>query len=276
MKILFNIIISLGVLFTACSSGITETDIIYIKGSDTMLGLTSDLAEIYMKENPGVSIRIEGGGTAEGIKSLIKNEIDICTASRNLKPEEAKLLADYYGSLGMVFLIAKDGLSIYLNPGNNINNLSLQQLKQIYTGEIKNWKNIGGKDARIIPVTRNPNSGTYFFFKEHILDGEEYTDDKIVKSTTGEIINFVAENENAIGYGGMGYQGNVIHSKIEGVEPNSENIRNDTYPITRYLHFFTTKIPGGKVKSFIDWVLSPAGQSVIRKSGYIPLWENKL
>lgn len=276
MKILFNIIISLGVLFTACSSGITGTDIIYIKGSDTMLGLTSDLAEIYMKENPGVSIRIEGGGTAEGIKSLIKNEIDICTASRNLKPEEAKLLADYYGSLGMVFLIAKDGLSIYLNPGNNINNLSLQQLKQIYTGEIKNWKNIGGKDARIIPVTRNPNSGTYFFFKEHILDGEEYTDDKIVKSTTGEIINFVAENENAIGYGGMGYQGNVIHSKIEGVEPNSENIRNDTYPITRYLHFFTTKIPGGKVKSFIDWVLSPAGQSVIRKSGYIPLWENKL
>jgi len=276
MKILFNIIISLGMLFTACSSGITETDIIYIKGSDTMLGLTSDLAEIYMKENPGVSIRIEGGGTAEGIKSLIKNEIDICTASRNLKPEEAKLLADYYGSLGMVFLIAKDGLSIYLNPGNNINNLSLQQLKQIYTGEIKNWKNIGGKDARIIPVTRNPNSGTYFFFKEHILDGEEYTADKIIKSTTGEIINFVAENENAIGYGGMGYQGNVIHSKIEGVEPNSENIRNDTYPITRYLHFFTTKIPGGKVKSFIDWVLSPAGQSVIRKSGYIPLWENKL
>ena len=276
MKILINIIISLGILFTACSSGITETDIIYIKGSDTMLGLTSDLAEIYMKENPGVSIRIEGGGTAEGIKSLIKNEIDICTASRNLKPEEAKLLADYYGSLGMVFLIAKDGLSIYLNPGNNINNLSLQQLKQIYTGEIKNWKNIGGKDARIIPVTRNPNSGTYFFFKEHILDGKEYTDDKIVKSTTGEIINFVAENENAIGYGGMGYQGNVIHSKIEGVEPNSENIRNDTYPITRYLHFFTTKIPGGKVKSFIDWVLSPAGQSVIRKSGYIPLWENKL
>lgn len=263
-------------LFTACSSGITGTDIIYIKGSDTMLGLTSDLAEIYMKENPGVSIRIEGGGTAEGIKSLIKNEIDICTASRNLKPEEAKLLADYYGSLGMVFLIAKDGLSIYLNPGNNINNLSLQQLKQIYTGEIKNWKNIGGKDARIIPVTRNPNSGTYFFFKEHILDGEEYTDDKIIKSTTGEIINFVAENENAIGYGGMGYQGNVIHSKIEGVEPNSENIRNDTYPITRYLHFFTTKIPGGKVKSFIDWVLSPAGQSVIRKSGYIPLWENRL
>lgn len=241
-----------------------------------MFELTSNLAEAYMKENPTVSINVKGGGTAEGINALIKNKTDICTASRNLKPYEAKLLAEYYGSLGLVFLIAKDGLSIYLNKNNHVKNISLNQLKKIYTGRIKNWKEIGGKDLQIIPVTRNPNSGTYLYFKEHILDGEEYLASKVVESTTNEIINFISENENAIGYGGMGYIGNVFHANIEGIEPNSENVRNDTYPITRYLHFFTTKTPGGAIKKFIDWVLSPAGQGIVRKSGYIPLWENKL
>ena len=276
MKLVLNILFAISLLFTACSGGFSDSETIYIKGSDTMFELTSNLAEVYMKEKPGISIKIEGGGTAEGIKALIKNQIDICTASRNLKPDEAKLLADYYGSLGLVFLVAKDGLSIYLHPSNPVKDVSLSQLKKIYTGEITNWKVIGGKDSPIITVTRNPNSGTYLFFKEHILEGEDYSQNKTVQSTTSEIIKFIAENENAIGYGGMGYCGNVLHAKIEGVEPNSENVRNDSYPITRYLHFFTTKSPGGQVKNFIDWVLSPAGQSVVRKSGYIPLWENKL
>ena len=271
-----NIILIFFLLFLSCSYKPTEKKEIKIVGSDTMLELTLNLAEQFMKENPGISITVSGGGTATGIKALIKNETDICTASRNLKPEEAKNLAEYYGSLGLVFLIAKDALSIYLNPHNPIKNLTLNQLKEVYTGKIKNWKAFGGKDTTIVAVTRNPNSGTYLYLKDHILEGENYTGNSLVKSTTKEVIRFVEENENSIGYGGMGYKGKVIDAKIEGVEPSENNVRNDTYPIIRYLHFFTSKTPDGTIKKFIDWVLSPAGQSIVKKSGYIPLWENKL
>jgi phosphate transport system substrate-binding protein len=273
---LYKYFVILLFIFNNCSYKPVERNEIKIVGSDTMLELTSKLAEQYMKENPGISIIVEGGGTAEGIKALIKNQTDICTASRNLKPDEAKLLADYYGSLGLVFLIAKDALSIYVNPNNPVKDLSINQLKDIYSGKTNNWAKINGKDTLIIPVVRNPNSGTYLYFMEHVLEGIQYTANSVTEPTTKEIVKFIEDNENAIGYGGMGYKGNFVHAKINGVEPSENNVRNDTYPIIRYLHFFTTKTPGGVTKKFIDWVLSPSGQSVVRKSGFIPLWENKL
>ena len=271
-KILFAIFL----LILSCTYKPSEKKEIKIVGSDTMLELTLNLAEQFMKENPGISIVVSGGGTGTGIKALISNETDICTASRNLKPEEAKSLAEYYGSLGLVFLIAKDALSIYLNPNNPIKDLALNQLKDIYTGRITNWKEFGGLDTSINVVTRNPNSGTYLYLKDHLLEGENYIENSVVKSTTKEVIKFVEEHKNAIGYGGMGYVGKIIDSKIEGIDPSENNVRNDTYPIIRYLHFFTSKTPDGTVKKFIDWVLSPSGQNIVRKSGFIPLWENKL
>ena len=274
-KILFILVVYIFVV-AGCSSKISKGNIVTISGSDTMFELTSKLAEEYMKDHPGISVKVDGGGTASGIRQLIKGNIDICTASRNLKPEEAKDLAEYYGSLGLVFLIAKDALSIYLHPENPVKNLTFDQLKKIYIGDINNWKLVGGIDTLIQPVTRNPNSGTYLYFKEHILEAEEYVNSSLIIPTTREIVRYVEQNINAIGYGGMGYTGKVKHIKIDGVEPTETNVINDTYPIIRYLHFFTTKSPGGEVKRFIDWVLSPAGQSVVRKSGFIPLWENKL
>ena len=274
-KLLILIIVYV-ILVSGCSGNVSQSNIVTISGSDTMFELTSNLAEEYMKDHSGISVKVDAGGTSAGIRQLIKGEIDICTASRNLKPEEAKALADYYGSLGLVFLIAKDALSIYVHPENPVHNLTFNQLKNIYIGDIDNWKTVGGIDTLIHPVTRNPNSGTYLYFKDHILDAEEYGENTLIIPTTREIVKYVEENLNAIGYGGMGYKGNVIHAKINGVEPTENNVRNDTYPIIRYLHFFTTKSPGGEVKRFIDWVLSPAGQSVVRKSGFIPLWENKL
>jgi phosphate transport system substrate-binding protein len=274
-KFLF-IIIAYVIFVSGCSSNISKGNIVTISGSDTMFELTSKLAEEYMKDHSGISVKVDGGGTAAGIRQLIKGEIDICTASRNLKPEEAKALADYYGSLGLVFLIAKDALSIYVHPENQVENLTFNQLKNIYIGDIYNWKSVGGIDTLIRPVTRNPNSGTYLYFKDHILDAEEYGENSLIIPTTREIVKYVEQNRNAIGYGGMGYTGKIKHIKIDGVEPSETNVRNDTYPIIRYLHFFTSKTPGGEIKRFIDWVLSPAGQEVVRKTGFIPLWENKL
>lgn len=238
-----------------------------------MLILTQKLADEYMQRNPGTSIYVEGGGTASGIKAMIRGDVDICTASRLLKPDEAKLLADYYGTLGMYFLLAKDALSIYLNPSNPVKNLSREELKKIFTCRISNWKDVGGNNEPILLVNRNPNSGTYLYFKEHILDGDEYCGDSEVEATTEQVIDMVENNVNAIGYGGIGYGADVYHATIEGIEPTEENARNDSYPITRYLHFFTSKSPTGEIKNFIDWVITPEGQKIIRREGYIPLWE---
>ena len=272
MKLISIFILSL-VIFSSCSYKPVEVAVIKIKGSDTMMELTENLAQEYMKQHPGISVYVDGGGTATGIKALINNEVDICTASRNLKPDEAKVLADYYGTLGMFFLVAKDALSIYLNPDNPVKDLTIEQLRKIFECSIKNWKELGGLDQPIIPVIRNPNSGTHLYFKEHILGGDDYCTNAVVEPTTRSVIDFISENENAIGYGGMGYKGDIFDAKIEGIEPSEKNSQNDTYPITRYLHFFTTKIPDGAVKDFIDWVLSPDGQKIVESSGFIPLWE---
>jgi len=166
-----------------CSVKPVEVAIITIKGSDSMLQLTENLAEEYMKLNPGISIYVYGGGTSEGVRALIRNEVDICTASRNLRPEEAKDLADYYGTVGLFYLVAKDALCVYINPNNPVKNLSTSQLKQIFECEIANWDELGGNFQKVKPVIRNINSGTHFYFKEHVLEGKEYCTEAIIEAT---------------------------------------------------------------------------------------------
>ncbi|RJP57465.1 MAG: phosphate ABC transporter substrate-binding protein [Ignavibacteriales bacterium] len=273
MNIRSFLYIVLILVLAGCTSSNYEVATIRIKGSDTMLQLTEKLATQYMKGNPSVSIYVDGGGTASGVNSLIKNEVDIATASRSLKAEEAKLLAEYYGSLGMYYLIAKDALSIYINQNNPVKEFTLSELKKIFLCEINNWKELGGEDKMIQTVIRTPNSGTHLYFLEHVLEGSEYCNNSVVLPTTESVIDFIDENENAIGYGGIGYKENMTHAAINGIESSEANARNDRYPITRYLHFFTSKTPTGAIKNFIDWVLSPAGQKVVKDSGFIPLWE---
>jgi len=270
---LFIINIFVFLLLFGCSFRMSEVAIIKIKGSDSMFQLTEKLAESYMKLNPDVSIYVSGGGTSEGVKALIDGEIDICTASRNLKPEEAKSLAEYYGNVGLFYLVAKDALCIYVNTYNPVKNLTLKELKEIFECKITDWSHLGGKHQKIIPVIRNLNSGTHLYFKEHVLEGDEYCSQAVIQQTTPDIINFIEKNENAIGYGSIGYKGKIAYAKIEGIEPSEKNAQNDTYPITRYLHFYTSKIPKGAIKNFIDWVLSPQGQKLIEQAGFIPLWE---
>ncbi len=261
------------IIFSTCSFKLSNENVITISGSDTMFELNENLAREFMLDHPEISVHVKGGGTRIGINDLIQNKADICASSRNLKPEESKLLAKYYGSLAIVYLIAKDGLSVYVNPANEVNDLSVEQIKKIFKGEIKNWKDVGGRDTSIQVVLRNPNSGTYLYFKEHVLGDENYTDDNLTLPSTRDIIDFISTNKNAIGYGGVGYKRNITQIRVEGVFPIEDNIRNDSYPLTRYLHYFLSKKPSGALKKFIDWTLSPRGQNVIRKSGFIPLWD---
>jgi phosphate transport system substrate-binding protein len=271
-KILFLLLISF--LLAGCSrSRIDANNSIRIKGSDTMLYLTNLLAREYMRNNPSVSIYVEGGGTATGIKALGEGTIDICTASRPLMGDEVKILADKYSSVGMSTIIAKDALSIYVNLKNPLQNISIEQLKKMFLCEIKNWSQLSWENKGIVAVSRNPNSGTYLYFKEHILDGEDYCEEIQIKPTTESIVKFVSENIYAIGYGGIGYLTDSVKTlQINGINPTEENVIEDVYPIGRYLHFNTLRQPEGKVKKFINWVISNEGQRIVRESGYIPIW----
>jgi len=272
----FFLIILIPVVLFNCSVINFPENVIIISGSDTMYELNEKLAKSFMKENPDISIYVKGGGTRLGILDLIYNKCDIASASRNLKHDESKLLAEYYGTLALVYLVAKDGLSVYVNPNNIVNDFSIQQLKDIFTGKIKNWKELGGEDKDIIVVTRNPNSGTYLFFKEYVLEGEDYYKNSIALGSNNEIIEYIKKNFNAIGYGRVGFTNDLVQVRVNGVAPTFENIRNDTYPITRYLHYLIRKYPSGNIKKFIDWVLSPNGQEIIRQMGFISLWNYDL
>jgi len=247
-----------------------KAEIVRIKGSDTMLILATRWAEEYMKLNPNISVYVEGGGTEKGVEALIKGKADICAASRPLRAQEARLLAEKHRYIGISHLVAKDALSVYLNPENPVQNLNLKQLKQIFKGEITNWNQVSGNNDPILVLIRSPNSGTHPYFKEHVLEGEPYSQFAQVMPTTSAVVKAVAENKEAIGYGGTAYGTNLIHCQINGIAPNEKNVRNDSYPIIRYLYLYTANTPRGEVKSFIDWMLKD-GQKIVKEVGYIPL-----
>lgn len=256
-----------------CSFIGSNKNVIRIKGSDTMKRLVTVLAEEYMKKNNDVYIDVSGGGSAEGIEDLIKGEIDICNSSRPMKAEEIEKLARLYNKMGLSHLIGKDAVVIYLNKNNPVSNLSLSDVKNIYECKIKKWSKFGGDSIKIDVATRNRFSGTRLFFRERFLDGDQICSDDYVFSTTREIINFIENNKDAIGYGGYGFKGNINFAKINSVLPNLITIRNDKYPVTRYLHFYTIDEPVGDVKAFINWVISEEGQKIIEREGFISIWK---
>lgn len=267
------LIIFFSFIFFSCSSTSVRIGEIKIKGSNTMLHLVQQLAEEYRKERPGIFISVEGGGTGLGIKALIENEVDISNASRNLGPEEIKLIADKFGSVGVSTFIARDGIGIFVNKNNPLNDLSVSDLKKIYLGEIKNWNELGGMNQNILPVARNDVSGTAAHFRTRILDDLNFAKSVIIESRVEEILTLIEENENAIGFSGLGYKSNCKLISIDGIYPTEENIKNMNYPLNRYLHFFTINSPTGIIKDFIDWVLGPKGQKIIKEFGFVSLYD---
>ncbi len=236
-----------------------------------MVILAQRWAEEFMKQHGGIAVYVEGGGTATGVEALIKGKIDICTASRPLRSTEARRLAESHQSLGLATLAAKDGLSIYLHPDNPVRNLTLAQVQGIFTGKITNWREVGGENDAIVALSRSPNSGTYLYFQEHVLEGQEYGAHVIVLPTTLAIVAEIGKNPQAIGYGGLAYGRQLVHCNIDGVAPTEENVRKNAYPIARYLYLYTIQKPQGVVKLFMDWVLSQEGQRLIKEIDYIPL-----
>jgi phosphate transport system substrate-binding protein len=276
MKKIFTLITSFTLFIAATGFVFAPAKVITIKGSDTMVQLAQRWAEKYMKQNPNVTIQVNGGGSGTGISALINGTIDICTASRPMKDAEKVKLRDRYGSTGIEVRTAKDGLTIFLNEGNPVNELSFEQIKGIYMGTIKNWKQVGGNDADIILYGRENSSGTYAFLKEVVLDNEDYSSSMQALPGTAAVVNAVKRDPNGIGFGGAGYAKGVKETSVKkssgstAYKPTGENVMNGSYPITRFLYFYLRQKPDGEAKDFIKWVLGTEGQEIVKNEGFFP------
>jgi phosphate transport system substrate-binding protein len=250
---------------------------ITVKGSDTMVILAQRWAESYMNGHPGSIVQVTGGGSGTGIAALINGTTDICTASRPMKEDEKRKLRDRFQSMGTEIAVAKDGLSIYLNEQNPVKQLSFAQLRDIYTGTITSWKQVGGNDALIVPYGRENSSGTYVYFKDNVLLGRDYSPRCQTLPGTAAVVNAVARDPNGIGYGGAAYAKGVKDcavskdEKSPAVLPGAATVKDGSYPVTRDLFFYTRIKPAGDTKKFIDWVLSAEGQALATKVGYFPV-----
>ncbi|MCX7834637.1 MAG: phosphate ABC transporter substrate-binding protein [bacterium] len=250
---------------------------ITVKGSDTMVILAQRWAEIYMSKNPTTTIQVTGGGSGTGISALINGTTDIANSSRPLKPSEREKLKQRFGSLGVEVKVAKDGLSIYLHETNPVKELTLQQIRDIYTGKITNWKEVGGNDAKIILYGRENNSGTYVYFKDEVLNGADFVSTMQSLPGTAAVVNAVSKDKNGIGFGGAAYGKGIKYCAVKvdnqspAYEPTEENIRSGKYPISRFLYMYLRNKPTGAVKEYIDWILSAEGQEIVAKVGYFPV-----
>ncbi len=250
---------------------------ITVKGSDTMVILAQRWAEAYMAAHPDVSVQVTGGGSGTGISALINGTTDICNSSRPMKPAEREKLKQRYNSLGVEVKSARDGLAVYLPESSPISELSLAQVKDIYTGKIKNWKDVGGPDANIILYGRENNSGTYVYFRDFVLGGKDFAAAMQSMPGTAAVVNAVSKDPKGIGFGGAAYAKGIKFAKIkkdansQAYEPTPESIKAGNYPVTRYLYLYLRTRPTGDIKQFVDWILSDEGQGIVTNVGYFPI-----
>jgi len=249
---------------------------ITIKGSDTLVRLGQRWAEEYMKITEGAVIQVSGGGSGTGVAALLNGTTDICEASRDMKEKEYAL-AEKKGITPYRVSVALDGIAVFLNSELPVAELSLAQLKGIYTGSITNWKEVGGPDHVIILYGRENNSGTYVFFKKFVLNKEDYAAQTQTLPGTAAVVNAVARDVHGIGYGGLAWATNVKFAGVKttdttvGIIPTAETVSNGSYPISRELYWFFNGKPEGELKALVNWALSPAGQKIAEDIGYVPL-----
>jgi phosphate transport system substrate-binding protein len=268
---------------TICGCQRSTKNSIQIKGSDTMVNLAQAWAEKYMETNPGDFVAVTGGGSGTGISSLMSGTCDIAMSSRTIKENEIAL-AKQRGVNPTEIKVALDGLAVVVNPANPVSKLTMDELAAIFMGRVTNWSQVGGNDESIVVLSREVNSGTHVYFKEHVLrkgdpkSTAEFAPTALLLSSSQAIADEVAGNSAAIGYFGMGYisksQKPVAIAKdveSEYVEPTIQNVLNGSYPISRPLLLYTNGEPQGLVKQFIDFALSKEGQDIVLATDFVPL-----
>lgn len=248
-----------------------------VKGSDTVLPLSQKEAESYMKTNKSAKITVIGGGSGVGLAALVDGTTDIAMSSRKMKMTEKMKLTDA-GKAVKETTIAFDALAVVVNPSNKVSQLTREQLEGIFTGKIKNWKEVGGDDMPITVYSRETSSGTYEFFKEHVMKNKNYASSVLSMPATGAIIQSVSQTKGAIGYVGLAYlEKDVKTIKISYdkgktfVEPSMETAKNKTYPVIRPLYYYYLSSSEKMIKPFVDFILSADGQKIVQEIGYVPL-----
>lgn len=284
-------VLMLSLIFSACgkksdTSKKAEKFIIQNSGSDTMVNLAQAWAEKYAEINPAVSVEVSGGGSGTGIAALINGTVDITNASRQMKPSEKAQAKQNTGKDPVEFIVGFDALAVYIHPDNPLDEISIEQLADIYgeSGKTVKWSQLGINNSacsndEIIRVSRQSNSGTYFYFRETLLgDREDFKLGSRDLHGSKDVVELVSKTPCAIGYSGMGYKTDHVKwlkiSKTTGAaaySPSLEAVLNHTYPIARPLYVYTLGEPSGEIKKYIDWIKSPEGEKIVAESGYVPL-----
>lgn len=253
-------------------SGIT------VKGSDTMVILAQKWAEVYMSQKSDVKIQVTGGGSGTGIAALQNQTTDLCNSSRPIRAAEIAECIKAFSKRPTEYPVALDGLSVYVNESNPVKELTIEQVRLIFTGKIKNWKQVGGADGRITLYSRENSSGTYEFFKEHVLEGADFSSKAQTMPGTAAVLEAVAKDQTAIGYGGAAYGKGAKHLAIRkddsspAVEPNEATVVKGEYPIWRRLYIYVNPaLDKGPVSAYLNWIRSDEGQKVVKDVGYFPL-----
>ncbi|MFZ5572372.1 MAG: PstS family phosphate ABC transporter substrate-binding protein [Thermodesulfobacteriota bacterium] len=246
---------------------------VVIKGSTTVLPIAQKVAEAFMKDNPDIKVSISGGGSGEGIKAIIDNTTDIADSSRFIAQKEVELAVEK-GIYPVPFGIAYDCIVPVVHPDNTVKNLTLDQLKAIYKGEVKNWKEVGGPDRKIAIISRDTSSGTYEVWEEKVMKKERIHPGALLQASSGAIVQAISNNKNAIGYIGIGYlDASVKGLTVHGIQGTEATTLNGTYPISRPLFMFTKGWPTGDVAKFINYVMNPVtGQKLVKEAGFVPLF----
>ena len=246
---------------------------IVIKGSTTVLPIAQKTAEAYMKQNPDIKISISGGGSGNGIKAIIDGSTDIADSSRFIKDKEVKLAVEK-GRYPVPFAVAYDCIVPVVHPSNPVKNLTVDQLKAIYKGEIKNWKKLGGENKQIVVISRDTSSGTYEVWAKKVMKKERVFPGALLQASNGAIVQAVSKNKNAIGYIGLGYMTDSVKAlTVNSIVGSAVTTLDGSFPVSRPLYMFTNKWPKDDVINFINFVIHPEkGQKYVKEAGFVPLY----
>ncbi len=289
MKRVLTFFLLISFFITSCGANSTNTtsdspaQYIENKGSDTIVNLALAWAETYQAEHSDVRISVTGGGSGTGIAALINGTVDLANASRKIKDEEVAE-AQSKGVNPVEHIIARDAIAVIVNMENPVNELTLQQISDIYSGKITNWSEVGGDNRPIVKLSRETNSGTHVYFLETVLrlgskeDKTLFSTDTLLLPSSEGIISEVRSNPNAIGYDGLGYVPDDLKMIAIAEEPGGayvlpaiETVNDKTYPIARDLYMYTDGEPTGIVKEYLDWILSPEAQEIVAELGFVPV-----
>jgi len=267
-------------LTVAATAGALAGNISVI-GSDTMLILAQKWAEVYHGQHADTKIQVNGGGSGIGFAALQNQTTDLCDASRSAKSTEIANCIKAFGKRPTEYKVALDGLSVYVNADNPIKELTVAQVGDIFTGKLKNWKDVGGPNLPITLYSRENSSGSYEFFKSKVLNGSDFAASAQTMQGTAAIIQAVAKDKGGIGYGGAGYGAGAKHLAIKrddsspAIDPTEENVVNHAYPIWRYLYIYVNPaLDRGEIASYLNWIRSDAGQKIVKDVGYFPIPAN--